>query len=557
MRIARRNGLLPTALCCVVSLNAQVRVPPHNFLDGHGTHAPVSASLHAANRMPLLAPIIKVNVKDGAEMLYRPAGYYIYRSLVTVAQYRKFCAEAGHSMPPEPSGGWQAARPILNVTQEDKAAYARWAGMQLATAAQQAHMVAYGAGDGHEHIGSGTDFPLGFLCTMPALPQVERKALAKISDSRGRLLPGLYVSHGILMHAGKAYYGIGANYYSALATVLENPLDTTLEGNLAALSAVGIPFIRFNAGAYWPNTWKLYRDHRADFLARFDRVVRAAEKEHIGLIPSFFWNAQSVPDLVGEPLLALTDPGSKSVAFVRQYTAEIVKRYRNSPAIWAWEFGNETNLSVDLPGARTNAVAQKAVPTLGTPTRYTENDMLTSAVFPIACNAFAETVRKFDITRPLITGNAIPRLAAFHNSLAGNWEKDSLDQTAAILARDNPGEFNTACIHLYPEDEWLGKDHSVSRVLALMSGLAKEQGRPLILGEFGASGKSASPREQAAVFQTFLDGIVANRVPLSAFWVFGYDNQDDSWNITPRNGRAFMLRMAAEANARLQKAGRQ
>jgi len=116
----------------------------------------------------------KVNPKDGAEMVWAPAGeflmgstdadiadvvqrrdklrpelfddekpqhkvyldgYWIYKYAVTVAQYRKFCAETDRKMPEQPD--WSSDRhPVVNVTWYDAASYAMWAGAQLPTEAQ-------------------------------------------------------------------------------------------------------------------------------------------------------------------------------------------------------------------------------------------------------------------------------------------------------------------------------------------------------------------------------------------------------------------------------------
>ena len=52
-------------------------------------------------------------------------GYWIYRTEVTVAQYRKFCAAGGHKLPAQPV--WSADNyPVVNVTWNDAAAYAEW-----------------------------------------------------------------------------------------------------------------------------------------------------------------------------------------------------------------------------------------------------------------------------------------------------------------------------------------------------------------------------------------------------------------------------------------------
>ena len=100
-----------------------------------------------------------IREKDGAEMVRIPAGeftmgseeyesekpvhkvyldeYYIDKFEVTVAQFRKFCKETGHSVPKTES--WSRSKdnhPVVNVSWEDAAAYAKWAGASLPTEAQ-------------------------------------------------------------------------------------------------------------------------------------------------------------------------------------------------------------------------------------------------------------------------------------------------------------------------------------------------------------------------------------------------------------------------------------
>jgi formylglycine-generating enzyme len=63
-------------------------------------------------------------------------GYWIYKHEVTVAQYRKFCAETGHQMPNEPFWVWYDDHPIVSVNWYDAAKYCQWAGVALPTEAQ-------------------------------------------------------------------------------------------------------------------------------------------------------------------------------------------------------------------------------------------------------------------------------------------------------------------------------------------------------------------------------------------------------------------------------------
>jgi formylglycine-generating enzyme required for sulfatase activity len=101
----------------------------------------------------------RINPQDGAVMVFIPAGafpmgsaegevderpvhqvylddYYIYKTPVTVAQYRKFCTATGQEMPKAPSWGWQDTHPVVNVTWHDAQAYAAWARVRLPTEAQ-------------------------------------------------------------------------------------------------------------------------------------------------------------------------------------------------------------------------------------------------------------------------------------------------------------------------------------------------------------------------------------------------------------------------------------
>jgi formylglycine-generating enzyme required for sulfatase activity len=64
------------------------------------------------------------------------SSFFIDKYEVTVGQYRQFCTSTGRSMPSAPSWGWQENHPIVNVTWDDAAAYAQWAGKRLPTEAE-------------------------------------------------------------------------------------------------------------------------------------------------------------------------------------------------------------------------------------------------------------------------------------------------------------------------------------------------------------------------------------------------------------------------------------
>ena len=126
-----------------------------------GDSPTVPFSLDPEPAPPVPAPLgpgaTRVNPKDGAEMVYVPAGaftmgaaefynapthtvnlsgYWIYKNDVTVAEYKAFCQATGRAMPQAPSWGWQDDNPVVDVTWDDATAYAAWAGVSLPTEAQ-------------------------------------------------------------------------------------------------------------------------------------------------------------------------------------------------------------------------------------------------------------------------------------------------------------------------------------------------------------------------------------------------------------------------------------
>ena len=363
--------------------------------------------------------------------------------------------------------------------------------------------------------------------------------------------PGLSVENGVLLKDEQPFHGIGANYFSLFSRLLQNPSDTSSLTNLATLAQARIPFVRFMGGGFWPVEQRLYLTNRADFFRRLDQVVRCAETNGIGLIPSLFWNAATVPDLVGERLDEYGNPDSKTIAFIRRYTAEVVQRYHDSPAIWGWEFGNEYNLACDLPNASEHR--PPVWPTLGTAKARTERDELKFAQVRVAVVAFAETVRQFDKTRIIVSGNSIPRSSAWHNVQEKQWTPDTAVQFEEILRRDNPDPINAISVHLYPERQggYSGGATNIAGAVSAANRCATQAGRPLFLGEFGVAQQLGPRAQQEAVFAEFLDAIVEQGVPLAAFWVFDLDSQEQDWNVSFHNDRAWMIDLVGKANARL------
>ncbi|MEO6035161.1 MAG: cellulase family glycosylhydrolase, partial [Verrucomicrobiota bacterium] len=271
-----------------------------------------------------------------------------------------------------------------------------------------------------------------------------------------------------------------------------------------------------------------------------DRVVESAGARGIGLIPSCFWNLSAVPDLVGEPCNRWGDPNSRTISFLRAYTQELVSRYFGSPVIWGWEFGNEYNLSADLPNASEHR--PPVVPALGTPSQRGPADDLSHAVIRVAFQEFAREVRRHDAHRIIISGNSLPRPSAWHQAREKSWKTDTVEQFAEMLAEDNPSPVNTLSARAYDLIADIARLNDAMKV-------AHAEKKPLFVGEFGVAGPgNAKSKEQ---FAAIISAIETHHVALAALWVFDFESQAKDWNVTATNDRSWQLDAIQEANQRM------
>jgi hypothetical protein len=351
--------------------------------------------------------------------------------------------------------------------------------------------------------------------------------------------PGLSVRDRVLLKDGAPCRAIGVNYFDAFSRTLQDHNDTSYDAGFQTLAENGIPFARFMCTGFWPAEMKLYMEDKATYFDLLDSVIRSAERHGVGLIPSLFWYLPAVPDLVHEPCDQWGNPASKTREFMRTYTRDVVTRYLDSPAIWAWEFGNEYNLDADLPNAKDHLPA--ILPQLGTASTRSERDILTHEMVRTAFREFAREVREYDPHRMISTGNSIPRPSAWHQMRERTWAKDSPEQFEEMLAGDNPDPVDTISVHIYQD--------AASRLPDACE-TARQAGKSLFVGEFGVHGEGPETAEQ---FQSLLRLIEDMQVPLAALWVFDFKVQPEL-SVRADNSRSYQLKAIAEANRRIRRA---
>lgn len=365
-------------------------------------------------------------------------------------------------------------------------------------------------------------------------------ALMAIQSGCAQAPLGLQVKDGHFYKDGHVYRGVGANYFDLFRRVMNNPVDTTSLAGLERLAQAGIPFVRF-AGPYSAEEWKLYVDNKEEYFRRFDLVVRRAEQVKIGLIPSMFWTL-TLCETVNESRDQWGNPQSKTSALMRQYVSDVVGRYKNSPALWAYEFGNEMNLAADLPNA------DKFRPKNGT-----VRDDITAKHLVTMLSEFAKAVRSVDPSRAIISGNSHSRASAWNNTASKSWTADTQAQAKEIILRDNPAPLDTVGIHFYgdhkPEKELGNWVLSRLAYLKWLRGIADEVKRPIFIGEYGCA-IQASPEKNRETYEALLKEMTETNIDMAAFWVYDLPSQNKDWNVTFENERSYMIKLTIEANSK-------
>ena len=373
-------------------------------------------------------------------------------------------------------------------------------------------------------------------------------------DGREAIAPLTVGPGGIVLKDGRPYRAIGVNYVDAFWRRNRDPKDTSYRKGFAELGQRGIPFARFSAAPFYPVQWKLYKEDKAAYFRELDDLVRAAEENNVGLVMSCgTWWPCGIPDLVGEPVGQVGNPKSKTIAFLRQYTTELVTRYKDSPAVWAWEMGNEYSLRADLTDPKHYS---PTVVKMGAPAKRTKADIIRHEDVVAACHEFAKAVRAVDKVRPITTGHSMPRWVAHHLHTQGKWISDSREEFEKNLLEVTPDPMNMFSVHLYRTQvrNRFGQEYlSYESMLAACMEVSRRSGKALFVGEFGATDMRSETRERSAKEEhaAMLDAIVKTGVPLAAVWVYDFAHQNQDWNITPKTDRGYLLDMIVAANKRL------
>ncbi|MBI5536071.1 MAG: hypothetical protein HY898_25345 [Deltaproteobacteria bacterium] len=323
--------------------------------------------------------------------------------------------------------------------------------------------------------------------------------------------------------------------------------------------AAGANHVRFIASGFWPNDMTQGKGWIADpqaYFEAFDQVVSHASARGVRLVPSLLWNLYLFPDIAGEPVGKLFEPGSKTRLLSDKYVTEVVTRYASNDAILFWELGNEFNLSADLDvsgctvcNGATNGCGLLNPPG-GTPCQRTAADNFFS------CNAcrgvstaqqdlgaftasMAALVHGLDSSHGFSSGNAYPRPSAWHLGASPcpqcDWTADSPDDYGKALLQLHQTGVDVVSVHHYPGADaarFGSTDQTGAGLLSTTQSLVTAAGKTLYVGEFGepragnstCGGQTETCGGEATAARThaILDGLVTSQVPYAAIWALDF-----------------------------------
>lgn len=377
---------------------------------------------------------------------------------------------------------------------------------------------------------------------------------------------------------GKPFRHIGVNHYSLFQREFINfgiP-NTGLANDCAAMAAAGIKVCRVAFGFYDYPTWRdYYYNAQAAYWAKVDQVMDALAAAGLMVIANMGWNLRAFTQLsylsTGATIAPrmLADKSSALYTLFENYVTAFVTRYKNHPAIAAWQFGNENSVALGneyyptwlldgtgtdgggthLPGFGSNPPAACNWGTKPEGGTYAPGDKMSNADYQRFCGYFRDICYRNDPwARMVISGDAMGNAFAVTTRRANSLANDS---SADWGGRPDTGElpwityrereFSVNCNHIYPLATDTSKTAFFSdgvktyrQHIQLNKTWADAVGKPFVLEEFGSTrygsnvdpvsnptlvkGSVGSASTEQALFTEALQAIVDFDVPLACVW---------------------------------------
>ena len=358
---------------------------------------------------------------------------------------------------------------------------------------------------------------------------------------RERVNFGIHVEDGVMWLGNEKVYEAGVNCYNLFNQCFEDGYKADkAKAALDVLSAYNVKVVRFNCGGYASSFIGDYFANIDAYLRLLGEIAAYAETLEIGLIPSFFWLHHAVPDYYDEPIRSWGKEGSQTVAFLRAYTTKIVGALKDYKSVFAWEFGNEFNLSCDLPNA---AELVPALPAASKRQSRTEEDYLSVEDVNFALKEFSSTIKSLDDTGRMITsGNATLRPSQYNQWFHGTWQQDTVVEFKSITGMFTPDGVDTVCEHVYfTSQTTFGKELTLAEYLQYATANAKALNKAYFVGEWG--GGSSDDR---AYYSEIGNAFVNAGVQLALLWNYNLSEGSVEYSFSANTARGEMMLSVVE-----------
>lgn len=308
--------------------------------------------------------------------------------------------------------------------------------------------------------------------------------------------------------------------------------DASAITSLTNAKDAGVRCVRCFGTTWGSADFGLFQTDPTRWFAAYDRMLAAADKANIAVIPSLLFNIQMLPEYVrktsgkDEQVVDYLTPGSASNALAVAYVTAVVSRYKNDTRILFWEIGNEYNLEADLSAQLKPRLA---------------NQIPSSDQVQAFLTQMATLIKKLDKNHLVTSGNADMRPAAWHlrqtrlahrndsdpNNYPMDWTKDSFTQYVEMLRFFNPPPLDIVSVHQYPPGSetpfWLVENDDYALAIPWTQSACERIGKPLFVGEVGQKIYLDGKEQPALWLKDFLRRMTFDAPPLSAIWAWEYD----------------------------------
>lgn len=352
--------------------------------------------------------------------------------------------------------------------------------------------------------------------------------------------------NGVMKLGDSLLYEAGVNCYNLFNQCFEDGFSSQkAKQTLDVLSDHGIKVVRFNLGGYLSDWIDLYYNNKTAFINLLADICLYAETLRVGLIPSFFWLYHAVPDYFDEPLRWWGKSESKTLEFLNEYVKTIVGATKDFKAIFAWEFGNEFNLSCDLPNAFEH---MPALSKASKRTERTKDDCLSADDVNFAIKEFVKAIKSLDQTgRMITTGNATLRPSQYNQLEYGSWNQDSVFEFRKITEIFTPDGVSAVSEHVYfLSQTTFGKELTLEEYLSYATENAKSLGKAYFVGEWGG-GSENDYSYYSRIGNAFIDA----GVQLCLLWNFNFVEGSIEYSFSANSERGqTLLKVLKEMNER-------